>query len=342
MPTPSFGHQLAHTDKKVRDRAIIMLSKFLAENPEISDIDLCKLCYGLFYCFWMSDKVAIQNDLAKSIGSLALHLEPLLALRYLSAIWRIMVSQWTGIDHLRLDKYYTLLRTMHYFGFRFLERMGWEDEYLDEYLCILRSGPLEQQESKVPDGLKYHTVEVFFDELEKSTSNNFEPGVGTQLVLFMLGVFVESNNQVLQSRIIDEVQSKLTEVSEDRRFPCHQNDINALILKHTHGLNGSATKKLKGLLSEDAAMEPEDEGFKAFSEVLKRGTKKELVVKKRKHDEDTEEVVDETNEENDTTPALPAVKVKKVTFGKDCVKRTRNLFFESNQMDQNRKKTSSQ
>ncbi|KAI8803602.1 nucleolar protein,Nop52-domain-containing protein [Cladochytrium replicatum] len=321
MPTPSFGQQLAHTDKKVRDRAIVMLSKFLGENPEISDMDLCKLCYGLFYCFWMSDKVAVQNDLAQSIGSLVLHLEPLLALRYMSALWRVMVLQWTGIDHLRLDKYYKLLRTLHYFGFRFLERMGWEDEYLDEYLGILRSGPLEQQESKVPDGLKYHTVEVFLDELEKSTSNNFEQSVGTKLALFMLQVLVESDNHVLQARIIDAVQPRLTAVSAGRRYPCNQNDINVFILKHTDGgLNGGAAKQLKELLSEDVPLVPEDEGLKAFSELLKKESKKQSELRKRKHGEDAGDDVEGADEVKDATPDLPTAKVKKVTFGKDSVK----------------------
>ena len=46
-----FGRQLAHTEKDIRDKAIIGISAWLGEQPEdMTELELNKLWKGLFYC----------------------------------------------------------------------------------------------------------------------------------------------------------------------------------------------------------------------------------------------------------------------------------------------------
>ena len=49
------------SDKKVRDKAVIVLSKWFAQQSSLSDDDHLKIWKALYYCFWMSDKPAVQK-----------------------------------------------------------------------------------------------------------------------------------------------------------------------------------------------------------------------------------------------------------------------------------------
>ncbi|KAI8922387.1 hypothetical protein DFJ77DRAFT_22375 [Powellomyces hirtus] len=166
-----FGKQLADSEKKVRDRAVRGLVKWLVSNENVDDLQLMKLWKGLFYSFWMSDKPMIQEHLADKLAGLLLKLPQGNAMRYIKAFWTIMVTEWHGIDRLRLDKFYMLLRKFHFYGFQYLEGKQWAEESVREYTRILSDGPLRVNDLKVPDGLRYHTAEVYLEELQRAVGS---------------------------------------------------------------------------------------------------------------------------------------------------------------------------
>ncbi|KAK8374898.1 hypothetical protein O3P69_010132, partial [Scylla paramamosain] len=59
-----FAQRLADNEKKVRDRALKKLRKYLrlksSNGPAISREDALKLWKGLFYCMYMADKPLVQ------------------------------------------------------------------------------------------------------------------------------------------------------------------------------------------------------------------------------------------------------------------------------------------
>jgi ribosomal RNA-processing protein 1 len=95
-------------------------------------------------------------------------LQPSLVLPFLSAFWKTLAREWSGIDVLRLDKFMYLVRLYIRAGWTFFARRGWEDSVLlAEYLGILEDGPLSTGDRQVPDGLRYHVLDLWIEELER-------------------------------------------------------------------------------------------------------------------------------------------------------------------------------
>lgn len=80
------------------------LRKYLASRDMEFD-DMLKIWKGLFYCMWMSDKMAVQQELATNLASLVHDCSDASnAFVFLSAFYSTMMREWTQIDRLRLDK----------------------------------------------------------------------------------------------------------------------------------------------------------------------------------------------------------------------------------------------
>ncbi|ETV79308.1 hypothetical protein H257_07357 [Aphanomyces astaci] len=163
LPAASkFGQKLAHTDKHVRDKAVKSLTQYLVKKKEWSDLDLDKIWKALFYCMWMSDKPKIQNELAENLSQL-MHAFPdsSLKMRFLHSFFKTIHREWHGIDGLRLDKFYSLIRKILYQSFQFLQS-EWDQAQV--FSTHMSSEIL----SKLPNGLRLHLCDVYVQELFKS------------------------------------------------------------------------------------------------------------------------------------------------------------------------------
>ncbi|KAI6115298.1 hypothetical protein EV401DRAFT_79956 [Pisolithus croceorrhizus] len=131
--TLPLGKYLASSEKKTRDKAVKNLAVFLSddESNEIPDIEMAKLWKGIFYCFWMSDKPLVQQALASELAELLLTIKRVSSsLRFLRGFWMTIVREWHGIDRLRMDKYYLLIRRFLNASFRLLIQAHWENSAL--------------------------------------------------------------------------------------------------------------------------------------------------------------------------------------------------------------------
>ncbi|KXS20415.1 Nop52-domain-containing protein, partial [Gonapodya prolifera JEL478] len=167
LPDPALPLPPHTPEKKIRDKAVTKLAAWLEARGElVADDELARLWKGLFYCFWMSDKRPVQHQLAETLASIALRLRsPTSAIKYIGQFWRTLVAEWSGVDRLRIDKFYLLCRRFHRAAFRVLGKDGWSGEAVDAMCAVLGEGPLDPTSPRVPDSLRYHTAEVFFDEL---------------------------------------------------------------------------------------------------------------------------------------------------------------------------------
>ncbi|KAI0068126.1 Nop52-domain-containing protein [Artomyces pyxidatus] len=169
---PPLGKYLASTDKKTRDKAIKSLSAFLSDpdRAALSENDMTKLWKGIFYCFWMSDKPLVQQALASELANLILTIDSNpSSLAFLRGFWRMTVREWNGIDRLRIDKYYMLVRRFVNASFRLLLRAEWDTSIFQEYNDILtmKGGPLCPDDNRVPLSLGYHLADIYLEELDK-------------------------------------------------------------------------------------------------------------------------------------------------------------------------------
>ncbi|WVR08021.1 hypothetical protein IAU60_005065 [Kwoniella sp. DSM 27419] len=183
------GKQLAHTDKKVRDRAVASLIAFLSQGGDtegesssyvrLSEAEMAKLWKGLFYCFWMSDKPLVQQALASDLAELLLLINPKsdtpedrfsASVAFLEGFWDAIVREWAGIDRLRMDKYYMLMRRYVNATFRLLAREQWTEEAVSAVNSILskNGGPMTWEDRRVPSSIATHISDIYLDELNKA------------------------------------------------------------------------------------------------------------------------------------------------------------------------------
>lgn len=75
-----------------------------------------------------------------------------------------------------MDKFLYLVRQMLNAGFALLQKDQWKDAGVrEQFLDILAEIPLAPREPKVPNGLRYHVIDIFVDELEKVDADRTAP-----------------------------------------------------------------------------------------------------------------------------------------------------------------------
>jgi hypothetical protein len=162
--------------------------------------------------FWMSDKPKVQAELADILAGLAMDLQDDGPLLYISAFWRTMINEWNGIDRLRLDKFYLLLRRFHSKTFDYLASKDWDDDLMDTYHEILTEGPLHPTERRVPDGLRYHTTEAYLEELANSANENKPRLTAEQQIRLFAPLYhvLQRNGDIWQDKALGAIDEFLT------------------------------------------------------------------------------------------------------------------------------------
>eukprot|EP00672_Neobodo_designis_P026983 CAMPEP_0174830176 /NCGR_PEP_ID=MMETSP1114-20130205/2377_1 /TAXON_ID=312471 /ORGANISM="Neobodo designis, Strain CCAP 1951/1" /LENGTH=495 /DNA_ID=CAMNT_0016063963 /DNA_START=57 /DNA_END=1542 /DNA_ORIENTATION=+ len=87
----------------------------LLRSESVANLSLIfeKLCLGLFYCMWHSDKPLVQHECALKIVQLMQAPQtPLLKELLLRAMLRTLAKHWNTIDRYRLDKYMAMARKL--------------------------------------------------------------------------------------------------------------------------------------------------------------------------------------------------------------------------------------
>ncbi|XP_063080684.1 ribosomal RNA processing protein 1 homolog A isoform X2 [Cavia porcellus] len=116
---------------------------------------------------WMQDKLLLQEELGRTISRLIHAFQTTEAQRlFLQTFWQTMVREWPGIDRLRLDKFYLLMRMVLNESLQAVRMRGWEERDIEQLLELLTTEILHE-DSQAPNGVKSHFLEVFLEELTK-------------------------------------------------------------------------------------------------------------------------------------------------------------------------------
>ncbi|XP_009702282.1 PREDICTED: ribosomal RNA processing protein 1 homolog B-like, partial [Cariama cristata] len=116
---------------------------------------------------WMQDKPLLQEELADNISQL-IHVIQNTEARHLfiQTFWQTMNREWNGIDNLRLDKFYMLMRMILRQSFEVLKRNEWDESLIELFLQLLMKEVMEP-DSNAPIGIKLHFIDIYLDELAK-------------------------------------------------------------------------------------------------------------------------------------------------------------------------------
>jgi ribosomal RNA-processing protein 1 len=116
---------------------------------------------------WMSDRPRTQQQLANDLAGLVDVLQEQNAMPFVQAFWKTMAREWSNIDVLRMDKFLLLVRRYWSAQLRYLEGKSWEQGAVEELSGILSSIPLNAADPKIPNGLRYHFIDIYVDELDQ-------------------------------------------------------------------------------------------------------------------------------------------------------------------------------
>lgn len=173
----------------------------------------------------MADKPKYQNELAERLASMArclslefaeeqpaeegaVDLPP--ALLYLRAFWETMCREWRGIDRLRLNKYYYLMKQFLSIGFELVEKADFDRDFTCVYFGILQKFPLNVRDQKIPAALKIHTIENFVEGL-RSLGVMFDEG----LSIIMLSPLFEALSSAEDKIILKSLDETFTKIIVD-------------------------------------------------------------------------------------------------------------------------------
>ncbi|XP_012519583.1 PREDICTED: ribosomal RNA processing protein 1 homolog A [Propithecus coquereli] len=171
-PEIQLAQRLAGNEQVTRDRAVRKLRKYIVARTQraaggFSHDELLKVWKGLFYCMWMQDKPLLQEELGRTISQLVHAFQTTEAQHlFLRTFWQTVNREWTGIDRLRLDKFYLLMRMVLSESFKAVRARGWEDRQIEQLLELLTTEILHPN-SQAPHGVKSHFIEIFLEELTK-------------------------------------------------------------------------------------------------------------------------------------------------------------------------------
>ncbi|XP_021284293.1 ribosomal RNA processing protein 1 homolog [Herrania umbratica] len=212
---PTLIKQLAACDKSTRDRAVrSLLNTWLPSQAEVSDEEMKRLWKGLFYCVWHADKLPSQSDLIEKLSSVLPKLEPGLSLQYFSVFLLTMRREWTGIDKLRLDKFYLLIRRFLNCFFVMLKKWSWDLDFTRRSIRVLIDGTFLADDKFQGNGVNYHIASIFLEEIRP-----FLP-VKKEVVEVLLEPFVGIMGKVGDKVLVGKIRSNVFDVfvKMGRRF----------------------------------------------------------------------------------------------------------------------------
>lgn len=142
--------------------------------------------------------------------------------------------EWPGIDRLRLDKFYLLIRRFVKALFELMRLRKWDVAVLGEYFGVLENASLLADDKLLGNGVNYHVASVFLEELK---------GVGfpvlKEVVDLILGPFftvmMKGNDKILlgkvKSNVFDELMKAGKEMLSKKKMgeDCDESNGNALL-----------------------------------------------------------------------------------------------------------------
>ncbi|XP_016050315.1 ribosomal RNA processing protein 1 homolog B [Erinaceus europaeus] len=167
-----FAQRLASHERGVRERAVRKLRQFVSLRTQrdaggFTQEELLKIWRGLFHCLGALDQPPLQEELATAFSQL-IHAvgNPETQLLFLQTFWQTLNHEWTGLDRLRMDTFCMLTRLVLRQAFEVLRQDSWEQSRVKLLLGVLTREVLVP-ESRAPDGVKLHFVDIYLDELAR-------------------------------------------------------------------------------------------------------------------------------------------------------------------------------
>jgi len=179
-----FAQKLAANDKKDRDRAVKKLKKwFGARSSGFPQEELMRIWKGLFYCYWMSDKPLVQEELAENISSMVGSFQTTQdGLGFVQAFAKTFQREWFGVDRWRMDKTMMFVRRFLRHSLKLVAKAEWEETLLEAFIEVVRKEVVLTDPANASLGFQLHFTDVFLEEVAKVGGEDLPSKVVGKLV----------------------------------------------------------------------------------------------------------------------------------------------------------------
>lgn len=213
-----FIKNLGSSDRPTREAALASLRTFLSGRRALDSLACLKLWKGLFYCLWMTDRPLPQQALCNNLASLVHDIFPDNRNEFIRAFWATMSREWGNIDVLRMEKF--LLCTRRFLGAQLgvCKEAKWKKSTVEEQLSLLEEVPMNVEDMKIGNGIRYHVIDIYIDELERAGALE-EGRKGVEL-----SVLLEPLEKLKKSSPTKSVRLKAKEALADERLPGNEKE----------------------------------------------------------------------------------------------------------------------
>ena len=174
---------VAH-DFLFRDRAVKKLKKwFGARSSGFPQEELMRIWKGLFYCYWMSDKPLVQEELAENISSMVSSFQTNQdGLGFIQAFAKTFQREWFGVDRWRMDKTMMFVRRFLRHSLKLVAKAEWEEVLLKAFIEVVRKEVVLADPANASLGFQLHFTDVFLEEVAKVGGEDLPAKVVGKLV----------------------------------------------------------------------------------------------------------------------------------------------------------------
>ena len=223
-----FAQKLAANEPTIRDKAVKKLKKWLISRSDISgdenitspfnDHEMLRLWKGLHYCFWMSDKPLVQEELAEKIASIihCFKADEESAQLYLRCFLLTLGREWAGIDRHRMDKFMMLTRRMMRQAFVYVAEKNWNVEFTKKIATtfeeVVLSANRLQNSNTTALGFQLHFTDVYLEELAKAAKNSdslSKERFTDETILRLLQPYVNELALGYEERLLNQIENRI-------------------------------------------------------------------------------------------------------------------------------------
>ncbi|XP_029568168.1 ribosomal RNA processing protein 1 homolog B isoform X2 [Salmo trutta] len=296
-PEIQFAQRLASNEKPMRTKAIKKLRKYISVRSQkiqggFEGDELLKLWKGLFYCLWMQDKPLLQEELSNQISGLMHSFQNIQSqFMFLETFLQTIKREWTGIDRLRMDKFFQLVRFVFRNTFEMMKRKEWETSVVSRFLELLTAQVLHSS-SGAPCGLQFHILDIYMTELAAVGSAELTAAQNMTFIDPFCKTASKTKDRILLKAICSSIFSAIVD-----QAPFAIEDL----LKEVKATGGGAEESDSGQASEEEELEKEPpKGKKTAKEPPKKttgGQTNGTVSTEEDDDDDEDGLEDEDDDE---------------------------------------------
>ncbi|KAK6185167.1 hypothetical protein SNE40_007459 [Patella caerulea] len=168
-----FAQRLASNERKIRDKAIKKLKKYLEirskSKKRFTEEDFTKIWKGLHYCLWMQDKPLIQEELVEKMTALVHSFANSdQTFLFIKVFFITEIREWPTIDKWRVDKFMMLIRQFFRQSLHYIQNNSWQTSYIENLTHFFQQTFLDPQNTRISHGFRMYFNSIFLDELKKT------------------------------------------------------------------------------------------------------------------------------------------------------------------------------